>query len=130
MDSYEKPDDQLPLMVFGPLSLLSPGDPLQIDGFEIPMPRPSELVVEKLITDRSGEKGDRDLLVVAGLLAHMSNSEIAHAIALIRRLAPELGHAVRSNLTILSLLEARPSMPDPRLVRGVVARLLDQLEDR
>jgi len=53
MDSYEKPDDQLPLMVFGPLSLLSPGDPLQIDGFEIPMPRASELVVEKLITDCS-----------------------------------------------------------------------------
>jgi hypothetical protein len=59
MDSYEKPDDRLPLMVFGPLSLLSEGAPLEIDGLHIPMPRPSGLAVEKLITDRSGEKGDR-----------------------------------------------------------------------
>lgn len=130
MDSYEKPDDRLPLMVFGPLSLLSPGRSLEVEGIHIPMPRPSGLVVEKLITDRSGEKGERDLLVVAGLLAHMSDEEVAHAITLIQSLAPELVHSVRSNLTILSLLESRPSMPDPRLVRGGVARLLDQLEDR
>jgi hypothetical protein len=130
MDSYEKPDDRLPLMVFGPLSLLSPGDLLEIDGLHVPMPRPDGLVVEKLVTDRSGEKGDRDLLVVAGLLPHMSEDEIGHVIALIRGLAPELRHAVRSNLTILSLLETRPSMPDPRVVREVIARLLDQLEER
>jgi hypothetical protein len=130
MDSYEKPDDRLPLMVFGPLSLLSFGRSLEIEGLHIPMPRPSGLVVEKLITDRSGEKGDRDLLVVAGLLPHMSEDEIEQAITLVRRLAPELRHAVRSNLTILSLLEKRPSMPDPHAVREVIARLLDQLEDR
>src|SRR5438132_12472947 len=29
MDSYEKPDDRLPLMVFGPLSLLSEGPSLE-----------------------------------------------------------------------------------------------------
>jgi len=38
------------------------------------MPRLSGLVVEKLVTDRSGEKGDRDLPVVAGLLPHMSET--------------------------------------------------------
>jgi hypothetical protein len=129
MDSYEKPDDRLPLMVFGPLSLLSAGQSIEIDGLCIPVPRPSGLVVEKLVTDRSGEKGDRDLLVVAGLLSHMTEPEIAHAMALIQGLAPELRHAVRANLTILSLLDPRPSMPDPRLVRGAVARILDQLED-
>lgn len=130
MDSYEKPDDQLPLMVFGPLSLLSAGRSLEIGKLHIPMPRPSGLVVEKLITDRSGEKGDRDLLVVAGLLTQISSDELAHAISLVRALAPELRHAVRSNLTILSLLESRPSMPDPRLVRGAVARLIDELEEQ
>lgn len=130
MDSYERPDDLLPLMVFGPLSLLSPGRPLAIDGLVIPMPRASGLLVEKLISDRSGEKGDRDLLVVAGLLAHMSGPDVADAIELIRGLGPELRHAVRSNLTILSLLEPRQSMPDPRSTRTLVARLLDQLEER
>jgi hypothetical protein len=128
MDSYEKPDDRLPLMVFGPLSLLSEGAPLEIDGLHIPMPRPSGLAVEKLITDRSGEKGDRDLLVVAGLLCHMSEADVAHVMALIRSLTPELRHAVRSNLTILSLLGARPAMPDPRVVREAVARLLREVE--
>lgn len=93
------------------------------------MPRPSGLVVEKLITDRSGEKGDRDLLVVAGLLAHMSQRDIAHAIEIIRGLGQELRHAIRSNLTILSLLEPRASMPDPRSMRVLVAQLLAQLED-
>lgn len=129
MDSYEKPDDRLPLMVFGPLSLLSPGKSLEIEGLRIPLPRPGGLMVEKLVTDRSGEKGDRDLLVVAGLLTHMSEDEVAHAIVQIRGLAPELRHAVRSNLTILSLLEVRPSMPDPRLAREAIAHLLDQLEE-
>ena len=130
MDSYERPDDLLPLMVFGPLSLLSPGPPLEIDGLVIPLPRASGLVVEKLISDRSGEKGDRDLLVVAGLLAHMRGQDLTHVIQLIRGLGVELRHAVRSNLTILSLLEPRASMPDPRSMRTLVAELLDQLEER
>jgi hypothetical protein len=34
-----------------------------------------------------------------------------------RRLRPEHRHAVRSNLTLLSLIEARTGMPDPRLRR-------------
>ena len=116
-------------MVFGPLSLLSEGPSLDIDGLHIPRPRPSGLAVEKLIPDRSGEKGDRDLLVVAGLLCHMSDSNVMHMIALIRSLTPELRHAVRSNLTILSLLGARPAMPDPHFVREVIARLLRELEE-
>lgn len=129
MDSYERPDDRLPLMVFGPLSLLSAGRSVVIDGLHIPTPRPGGLAVEKLITDRSGEKGDRDLLVVAGLLAYMNDDEVRHAITLVQSLPPELRHAVRSNLTILSLLGPRPSMPDPRVVRGAIARLLAQLAD-
>jgi hypothetical protein len=94
------------------------------------MPRASGLAVEKLISDRSGEKGDRDLLVVAGLLAHMSEPDVTHAIELIRGLGAELRHAVRSNLTILSLLEPRASMPGPRSTRTLVARLLVDLEEQ
>jgi hypothetical protein len=59
----------------------------------------------------------------------MSETDVAHVTALIRSLTPELRHAVRSNLTILSLLGSRPAMPDPRLVRDAVARLLRELEE-
>lgn len=42
----------------------------------------------------------------------------------------ELRHQVRSNLTILSLLDARPGMPDPRPQRPAVDALLRRLEAR
>ncbi len=64
IDTYERPDDRLPLMVFGPLSLLRPA----------------------------------------------------------------LRHQVRTNLSILSLIEARPSMPDPSGHRATIAELLGRLE--
>ena len=44
------------------------------------------------------------------------------------RLRPELRHAVRSNLTILSLLAPRPGMPDPQPRRADVAALLRRFE--
>lgn len=127
MDTYEKPDDRLPLMVFGPLSLLSAGSIIEIDGLRIPLPHPAGLALEKLVSDRTGEKGDRDLLVVAGLLAHMLTAEIDQLERLHRTLSAELRHQVRSNLSILSLLDARPGMPDPRPQRLVVDALLKRL---
>jgi len=45
-----------------------------------------------------------------------------------RRLRPDLRHAIRSNLTILSLLQPRPGMPDPTDRRADVAALLRRLE--
>jgi len=60
----------------------------------------------------------------------MQDDELRYALAMIRGLAAELRHAVQSNLTILSLLERRPSMPDPHLVRVVVDYLLAQLENQ
>lgn len=45
-----------------------------------------------------------------------------------RLLRTDLRHAVRSNLTILSLLEAREGMPDPRLHRHTVSDLLGHLD--
>jgi len=45
-------------------------------------------------------------------------------------LSIELRHQVQSNLSILSLLDARPGMPDPRPGRLVVDALLRRLEGR
>jgi hypothetical protein len=128
IDTYEKPDDRLPLMVFGPLSLLVPGVPVDADGLRVPVPRPAGLALEKLVTDRTGEKGDRDLLVVAGLLQLMSPADRAELEAQYRVLPPELRHQIRSNLSILSLLPTRPGMPDPQPMRAKVADLLQRLE--
>src|SRR5512139_222258 len=44
------------------------------------------------------------------------------------RLRPELRYAVRSNLTVLSLLEPRLGMPDPGPQRATVAAVLRRLE--
>lgn len=128
IDTYERPDDRLPLMVFGPLSLLAPGAPIQIDGLRIPVPRPAGLFVEKLVTDRTGDKGDRDLLVAVGLLILMNDADHTEAERIYERLPPELRHTIRTNLSILALLDARPAMPDPRPQRAAVARLLARLE--
>lgn len=130
MDTYEKPDDSLPLMVFGPLSLLTAGTILEIDGLRIPLPQPAGLALEKLVSDRTGEKGDRDLLVVAGLLAHMEPAELDQLERRHRSLSAELRHQVRSNLAILSLLDARPGMPDPRPQRHVIDAVLQRLVER
>jgi hypothetical protein len=43
-------------------------------------------------------------------------------------LPPELRHAVRSGLTVLSLLEPRSGMPDPRPQRAAVAAAIRRLE--
>jgi len=45
-----------------------------------------------------------------------------------RCLRPELRHTVRSNLTLLSRIEARDGMPDPRPRRAAVAALLQRPE--
>ena len=113
-EAYVLEDERLPLLVFGALSLLSPGPTLEIEGMHVPLPRPSGLILEKLVTDRTGEKGERDLLVALGLMATTGPGELDSLVDAYRRLRPELRHAVRSNLTILSLLQPRTGMPDPR----------------
>ncbi len=128
METYEKPDDRLPLMVFGPLSLLIAGTPIVVDGMRIPVPRLAGSVLEKLVTDRTGEKGDRDLLVVIGLLSMITDADYDELQHIYDATSPELRHAIRSNLAILSLIDARPGMPDPRPQRAAVARLLARLE--
>lgn len=127
-DAYVLEDDRLPLLVFGALSLVSAGSAIELGGTRVPLPRPAGLLLEKLITDRTGEKGERDLLVALALLATAGPGALDELESGYRRLSPELRHAARSNLTILSLLEPRAGMPDPRPRRADVAGLLQRLE--
>lgn len=94
----------------------------------MPLPRSAGLIVEKLATERTGEKGDRDLLVALGLLLTAQPADLAELEALYRSLRPDLRHGVRSNLTILSLMEPHAGMPDPRPRWTEVAALLRRLE--
>lgn len=127
-EAYVLHDDRLPLLVFGALSLLTPGPVLDLEGVPVPLPRPAGALLEKLVTDRTGEKGERDLLVALGLLGLMSAADLEELVSSFQGLRPELRHAVRSNLTILSLLEKREGMPDPRPHRRDVSGLLARLD--
>lgn len=127
-DAYVLEDDQLPLLVFGALSLVTAGPEIELAGTRVRLPRPAGLLLEKLVTDRTGEKGERDLLVALGLLLTAGPADVEELGVIYRGLRPELRHVVRSNLTVLSLLDARPGMPDPRPRRGIVADVLRRLE--
>jgi hypothetical protein len=129
-DTYVLEDDQLPLVVFGPLSLLREGLRLEVQGLTIPLPRRAGLMLEKLVTDRSGVKGDRDLLVVLGLMAHASEAELLELDNLYEQLPRDLRYAACSNLTTLSLLDPIEGMPDPRAYRAQVRDLLQRFEQR
>jgi len=127
-ETYVLEDSELPLLVFASLSLLRPGKVLSLEGLSVPLPRPAGLILEKLITDRSGEKGDRDLLVALALLLVCEASDREELGSLYRGLPDELRFAARSGLAALSLLEPRVQMPDPVPHRRLVARLLAELE--
>jgi hypothetical protein len=107
---------------------VSRGAEVEIGGTRLTLPRPAGLLLEKLVTDRTGEKGERDLLVALGVLGMSAPEDIDELESQYRRLRPELRHAVRSNLTILSLLAPRSGMPDPQARRAEVAVLLRRLE--
>jgi hypothetical protein len=127
-ESYVLEDPELPLLVLGNLSVLRPGQPIEVEGLTVPVPRPAGLLLEKLISERSGIKGDRDLLVVLGLLLVTSEAELNELCEAYEQLPAELQYTVRTNLTVLSLLEPIPGMPDPTAHRQVVAHLLQRLE--
>jgi hypothetical protein len=121
-------DERLPLMVFGPLALLRPAVPTFVEELRVPLPRPAGLTLEKLVTDRTGEKGERDLLVALGLLMLSKPEDLDELVVTYQSLPPELKHAVRSNLTILSVMKRHARMPDPEPERARVAALLSRLD--
>jgi hypothetical protein len=129
-DAYVFEDDDLPLMVFGALGLIRAGAPVVIDDLAIPVPRPAGLILEKLLTERTGVKGDRDLLVALGMLMVASRDDLCELADEYGRLTREARHAVRSNLTVLSLLEPLPQMPDPVPERERITTVLAELESR
>lgn len=122
-------DPELPLLVFGALSILRPGRTLSLEDLEIPLPRPAGLLLEKLLTERTAEKGERDLLVVVGLLVVMGDTDFEELDVEFGNLPAELRYAARSNLTVLSLMHGLEGMPDPRAHRGRIAALLERLEE-
>jgi hypothetical protein len=128
-DAYVWEDDRLPLLVFGALSLVRPGRTVDVDGTAVRVPAVAGLLLEKLLTDRTGEKVERDLIVAAGLLAQVHAEDLDEAEQIYRRLDPEQRHVVRSNLTVLSLLDPRPGMPDPLARRADVTSLLGRFEN-
>jgi hypothetical protein len=129
-ETYVLDDAELPLMVLGPLGLLRPGPVATVEDLRVPLPRVGDLIAEKLLTDRTGEKGVRDLLVVAGLLHAARDEDIEEFLARVRSLAPPSSHAISSSLTVLSLLDSRPDMPDPTPFRHLIAGLLSKIEER
>jgi hypothetical protein len=128
-DAYVVEDAQLPLLVFGALSLLRPGAVLELGELEIPLPRPAGLLLEKLLTERVADKGARDLLVVVGLLAVMCESDFEELEEEFVNLPAELRYAIRSNMTVLSLMQGMDGMPDPKGQRARIATLLERLEE-
>lgn len=128
-ETYVLDDPELPLMVFGPLGFVSRAGIEAVDGIEVPLPRTVGLALEKLVTDRSGQKGDRDLLVALGLLIQMDALAIDELLSEIAALSPDLRHHIRSNLTLLSLLRPHRGMPDPIAGRRLVEALLDRLRE-
>lgn len=98
---------------------------LDVPGVRVPLPSLAGLLLEKLATDRSGLKGDRDLLVALGILLGMTDDD---HVELEARLSG-LPTAAKRNLTgLLSVLGPSPGVPDPTPHRARVRDLLFLLE--
>jgi hypothetical protein len=127
-DSYVLDDPTLPLLVFGLLGFLRPGLTIDASGVQIPLPRPAGLAVEKLLTERSGLKGERDLLVALGLLMQCGEADLKETEELFRNLPAEARSLLLGNLAMLSLLRPLADMPDPVRGREFVNTLLNRLQ--
>lgn len=127
-DTYVLADERLPLLVFGLLSHLRPGPRLDVEGLRLPLPRPAGLLIEKLLTDRSGLKGERDLLVALGLLLVARPDDLDELAASFAALAPDQQRAILSSVGLLSLLKPLPEMPDPTTSRDKVNQVVQLLE--
>ena len=127
-ETYVLEDDKLPLLVFGLLSYLREGPLLEVGDLRVRLPRPAGLLTEKLLTERSGLKGERDLLVALGLLQVSGQEDLEDFVEIFAGLTSEQRGAVVSNLTVLSLMKPVPEMPDPAAGREEVARLIQRLE--
>jgi CheY-like chemotaxis protein len=100
-----------------------------LEDLDVPVPRPAGLLLEKLLTERVAEKGVSDLLVVVGLLVVMHDTDLEELEEVYADLLAELRYAVRSNLTVLSLMQGVDGMPDPQPQRARIAAVLARFEE-
>lgn len=129
-ETYILEDRDFPMIVFSRLSLLEPGEPVIVDDLSLPVPQPAGLLAEKLLTDRSGVKGDRDLLVALALLLVCKPEDLRGFERTYQSLSQEDRYTIRSGLSTLSLLQSIPDMPDPTPHRALIAGLLRRLEQK
>jgi hypothetical protein len=127
-DTYVLDDDRLPLLVFGLLSRLQEGMLLQVGDVRARLPRPAGLLIEKLLTERAGLKGQRDLLVALGLLLVSGRDDVDEVVERFAELSDEEKKTVTGSLAILSLMASVPDMPDPARAREEIATLIERLE--
>jgi hypothetical protein len=127
-DTYVLEDERLPLLVFGLLSSLHEGRWLDVGDVRVGLPRPAGLMIEKLLTERAGLKGQRDLLVALGLLLVSSGDDLEEMAGQFAELTDEQRKSVIGSLAVLSLMTAVPDMPDPAQARQEIAVLIARLE--
>jgi hypothetical protein len=126
-DSYVLEDAKLPLLVFGLLGFLRQGAVIEAGGIRARLPKPAGLLVEKLLTERAGLKGERDLLVALGLLMQCGESDLIEIEELFRAVSDDAKSMLLGNLAVLSLMRPVPDMPDPARGRESVDALLARL---
>lgn len=129
LDAYQASHEALPLLVFGGLALLAPAEQVMVDGRTVPVARSAGLLIEKLLTDRSGEKGERDLMVALASTLVGGPDDRREAVRLYRSLTPDHRYSIRANLALLALLPSREGLPEPVRHRGIIVELLEQLEE-
>jgi len=127
-DSYVFEDPKLPLLVFGLLGFLRQGSVIETGGVRVPLPKPAGLLIEKLLTERAGLKGERDLLVALGLLMQSGESDLREIEELFRDLSDDAKAMLLGNLAVLSLMRPLPDMPNPDGGRESVHALLTRLQ--
>ncbi len=127
-DTYVLDDERLPLLVFGLLSHLREGRLLLVGDVRVRLPRPAGLLIEKLLTERAGLKGQRDLLVALGLLLVSRRDDVDEVAERFAELSDEQKKTVIGSLAILSLMGSVPDMPDPGPAREEIASLIERLE--
>jgi hypothetical protein len=127
-DSYVLEDASLPLLVFGLLGLLRHGATIEASGVRVPLPRPAGLLVEKLLTERAGLKGERDLLVALGLLIQCNEADLVEVTKIFQQLPADARTMLLGNLAVLSLMQPLPGMPDPTRGRAAVEAFIARLQ--
>ncbi|MEW5692344.1 MAG: hypothetical protein AB1765_03500 [Candidatus Hydrogenedentota bacterium] len=103
-DVYIFRDGLVSFIVFGTLSLIK-GKKVSINGMKVILAEPASLLVEKLLTERSHIKGERDI-IVAGLLLEVIDikKEMKHILAMINALNKDKRYLIQDNLSTLILI--------------------------